>query len=183
LKFGIVEKVERAGKAAVPSGSLVARVLAHPGGGEISYHPTGQLCLEVWNAWGAPKRRWKDGRKLLEALIPPAVAGMIRIALAKCADAEKQQADEQARQRRLEERQRLQQAIKAERAKVRALRRIAANWSRAGQIRQFIAAARQAADLHGTLITPGTPFGDWLTWATAQADRLGPPERKPCINH
>ncbi len=45
-------------------------------------------------------------------------------------------------------------------------------WFHAEQMRGFIAAAREAACHNGQQIEPGTPFGDWLTWAGQQADRL-----------
>ena len=62
---------------------------------------------------------------------------------------------------------------------MRALRHLASDWLRAEQLRSFISAACHAGSQHGQATEPGTPFGDWLTWAAKQADRLDPLKECP----
>jgi hypothetical protein len=78
-----------------------------------------------------------------------------------------------------EERARLEASIKTEQSKANALRNAAARWSRAEQIRLFICAAREAAVQNGQSVEQGSPFGDWVTWAEQQADRLDPLKESP----
>jgi len=179
ITFGLVERVDRVPLATPPRGGVLERVLTFSGM-PASFEPTSQLAIEVWRPWRAERKRWKDrGSVRLEARIPQIVAGFVRIALAERAEQEKRLAEEKERQRRAEERARLEQSIKAEEARVRALRRAVVNWRQADEMRSFIAAARQAATEHRQPIEPGTPFGDWLSWAEQQADRLDPLKESP----
>jgi hypothetical protein len=73
----------------------------------------------------------------------------------------------------------LEAAVKEEKSKTRALEEAAAKWNRAEQIRSFIAAARSVAAQNGQAAEPGKPFGDWITWAERQADRLDPLKESP----
>lgn len=116
--------------AAAPVGSLVDRVLSY-GGKFVSYEPAGRLSVEVWNVGRLRTKRWKDGKTTqLEEVVPKALAGFIRIALTARAAQELRIAQEREHQRIVEERERLQAAIKAEQTKVRALRHLAADWAR-----------------------------------------------------
>jgi len=180
IKFGLVERVERVEASLAPSGGLVDRVLKYGAQPTVAREPSGKLLIEVWDIWSTYKKRWKDGKTAqLEELIPKVLAGFIRIALYRRAEAERRGAEARERQKRVEERDRLITAIKAEKARVRALRHSAADWSRAEQLRSFISAACHAGSQHGQATEPGTPFGDWLTWAAKQADRLDPLKESP----
>ena len=180
IKFGLVERVERVEASVAPSGGLVDRVLKYGAQPPVAREPSGKLLIEVWDIWSAQKKRWKDGKTAqLEELIPKVLAGFIRIALYRRAEEERRGAEARERQKRIEERDRLLAAIKAEKARVRALRHVAADWSRAEQLRSFISAACHAGSQHGQATEPGTPFGDWLTWAAKQADRLDPLKESP----
>jgi hypothetical protein len=180
IKFGLVEQVERV-EASVPrSGGLVDRVLKYGAQPPVAREPSGKLLIEVWDLWSSHKKRWKDGKTAqLEDLIPKVLGGFIRIALHRRAEEERRSAEARERQKKVEERDRLLTAIKAEKARVRALRHLAADWFRAEHLRSFIAAACHAGSQHGQTTEPGTPFGDWLTWAANQADRLDPLKESP----
>ena len=180
IKFGLVEQVERVEASVAPSGGLVDRVLKYGAQPPVVRKPSGKLLIEVWDIWGTHKKRWKDGKTTpLEDLIPKVLAGFIRIALRRRAEEERRAAESRERQKRVEERDRLLAAIKAEKARVRALRHAAADWLRAEQLRSFISAACHAGSQRGEATEPGTPFGDWLTWAAKQADRLDPLTESP----
>jgi len=180
IKFGLVEQVERVEASVAPSGGLVDRVLKYGTQPPVTRKPSGKLLIEVWDIWGIHKKRWKDGKTTeLEDLIPKVLAGFVRIALHRRAEEERRAAEARERQKRVEERERLLAAIKVEKARVRALRHVAADWLRAEQLRSFISAACQAGSQHGQATEPGTPFGDWLTWAAKQADRLDPLKENP----
>jgi hypothetical protein len=180
IKFGLVEQVERIEASVAPSGGLVDRVLKYGAQPPVSRAPSGQLLIEIWDVWSIHKKRWKDGKTAqLEDLVPKVLAGIIRIALHRRTEEERRAGEARERQKKVEERDRLLTAIKAEKARVRALRHLAADWFRAEQLRSFISAACHAGSQHGQAAEPGTPFGDWLTWATKQADRLDPLKESP----
>lgn len=180
ISFGLVEQVERVEAPVAPSGGLVDRVLKYGAQPPVPRKPSGKLLIEVWDIWGSHKKRWKDGKTAqLEDLVPKVLAGFIRIALGRRAEEEKRAVEARERQSRIEEHERLLTAIKAEKARVRALRRLASDWLRAEQLRSFISAACHAGSQHGQATEPGTPFGDWLTWAAKQADRLDPLKESP----
>jgi hypothetical protein len=177
--FGLVETVERIELAVAPPGSVLERVLTFRGA-PVRYQPSGQLCIAIWNQWGPYQKRWKDRKSArLEELLPKVLAGFIEVALGEKAKQEKREAAERERERIAEEWARLEQTIRGEESRVRALRQAAANWSRADQIRAFISAARDAACREGQQIEAGTPFGDWLVWAGHQADRIDPLKESP----
>jgi hypothetical protein len=179
IRFGLTEKVDRIEVAAPPKGGLLETVLAF-GGKPVTLEPSGKLSIEVWTRSGWNRGRWKDGiSPRLEEKIPHIVASFIRLALADRAGMERIAAEERKRQRVAEERGRLEAAIKAEQSKVNALRNAAARWSRAEQIRLFICAAREAAIQNGEVVEQGSAFGEWMTWAEQQADRLDPLKESP----
>jgi hypothetical protein len=180
IKFGLVEQVDRIQTTVAPSGGLVDRVLKYGAQPPVHREPSGKLLIEVLESWSIHKKRWRDGKTAqLEDLVPKVLAGFIRIALGRRAEEEKRAAEARERQNRIDERDRVITAIKAEKARVRALRHLAADWLRAEQLRAFISAASHAGSQHGQATEPGTPFGDWLTWAAKQADRLDPLKDSP----
>jgi hypothetical protein len=145
IRFGVVEKVERIEIAAPPKGGMLERVLTFAGK-PVRWEPSGKLSIIVWSAWGsADRRKWTDGKLLLEEQIPRIAAGFVRLALSDRADTEKRAAAERERKRVAEEWAQLEASIKVERSKVRALEEAAARWFRAEQVREFISAARTAA--------------------------------------
>ncbi len=179
VSFGLVEKVARLELTSPPKGGVLESVLSY-GGTPVEFLPNGNLILEVWHPYDASPKRWKDGKtRKLEDMIPQILADLIRIALAQRHKQEEREAAQREQERREQERLHLQRLIKEEEARYRALRRAALNWLRANQLRSFLTAASEAAIQDGQSVEPGTPFGDWLKWAQAQADRLDPLKESP----
>ena len=133
----------------------------------------------VWTSWGSERQKWRDGKSRIEEQLSRIVAGFIRIALADRAAKQEQAAKEKERERLAREQSELEERLKAEKSKVLALTRAAAGWSRAEQIRSFVAAARDAAIQNGLSVEPGSPFGEWIAWAEQQADRVDPLKESP----
>jgi hypothetical protein len=179
ISFGLTEEVERIRLKIPRKGKVLEKVLAYsekPG----PFEPTGELSIEVRGPQHISQGPWTDSKSAsLEEQLSRIVAGFIRIALLRRAEEEENARKELEKQRRAEERARLAEAIKVEKSKVRALRRASVNWCRAEQIRSFVSAARDSAVQNGKGVEPGTPFGDWLTWAEEQADRLDPLKESP----
>jgi hypothetical protein len=134
--------------------------------------PSGRLGLQIWKPWNASPKSWNDGKtRTLEDLLPEIVAAFSRIALAEKA-ADEKRAEKAEAEQLAAERARTAELIKHEEARVRALRRSAANWERAHRIRDLIAAAFDGAKRDGVAVEPGTPFGEWLIWAAQLVDRI-----------
>jgi len=179
VMFGLVEKVDRVELTAPPKGGVLERVLSY-GGTPVGFLPNRNFILEVWHPYDASPKRWKDGKlRKIEDLIPQVLADFIRIALAERHKQAQRAAAKCEEERREIERLHLQRLIKQEEARGRALRRAALDWLRASQLRSFLSAASEAAIQDGQSAEPGTPFGDWLKWAQAQADRLDPLMENP----
>jgi hypothetical protein len=157
---------------------MLERVLKY-GGKPVTEQPSGKLSVTVWTSYGSDRKRWSDGKLPLEEQIPHVIAGLIRFALIDRAEDRKRAAEECERQRRAEEWTKLETAVKAEKAKVKALEDATAKWNRAEQIRSFVAAAQSTAVQNGQAVEPGSPFGDWIAWAARQADRLDPLKESP----
>jgi len=179
VRFGIVEKVDRVELRDVRAYQMPGDAVRF-GGRLVAFRPTGVLTIEVWRCWEESTKRWKDvPTHPLERMIPKVVAGFIRIALLRKAKQGAREAEARERRRLEEERAKLVQKVKDERARVAAMRRAAVDWQQAELIRAFLDAARKAALRAGQPVAPGTPFGDWLAWAVEQADRLDPLKVSP----
>jgi len=178
IRFGLVEKIERIEIAAPPKGGVLERVLTFAGK-PVTMKPSGKLGITVWSNWGSDRRKWTDGKAPLEQQLSKIVAGFIRFALADRAEKERREAAERERQRIAQEQAQLEELIKAEKSKVRALGQAAAQWRRAEQLRSFIAAARAVAVQKGERVDAGSGFGDWIIWAERQADRMDPLKESP----
>jgi hypothetical protein len=179
IGFTLVEKVDRIPLATPPKGGVLQRVLTYAGTPH-EQKPSGRLGLQIWKPWNTFPKSWNDGKtRTLEDLLPEIVAAFLRIALAEKAECEKRAAERAEAERLAAERARQAALIKQEEARVRALLRAAANWERARRIRDLVSAACDGAQKEGVSVDPGTAFGDWLIWATRQADRIDPLKVSP----
>jgi hypothetical protein len=179
IGFTIVEKIDHIPLASPPKGSVLQRVLTYAGTPH-EQKPSGRLGLQIWKPWNALPKSWNDGKtRMLEDLLPEIVAAFLRIAFAGKAADEKAAAEKTEAARVAAENARQSALIKQEEARVRALHRAAANWERARRIRDLIVAARDGAQRDNVPVEPGTPFGDWLIWASEQADRVDPLKVSP----
>lgn len=142
------------------------------------YVGSGRLVLiiphHVGN-WG-PVATWTEGPRLrLEDILNDVVVGIVAAAedfretIARWLDEDRQR-EEQARLARLE-----QQRRAAEAARIQQLEQAAANWSKAGQLREFIAAVQAAGNALPTGVVPdGLTRDEWLQWAERHANMLDP---------
>lgn len=140
------------------------------------YIPTGSLFLKIV-AWGVDgiQKTWSDGKTTkLETCLNDFVVGLLKVAEAAKDRRLRQEHEERARQeaqRRREEEARKQQEEQARRQR---LEQEAASWTKAQQLRAYLAALKaMLTGKHGE-IQPGSPADQWLTWAYQHADRLDP---------
>ena len=140
------------------------------------YTPTGSLFLRI-NAWGVEglQKTWSDGKTAkLETYLNDFLVGLIRAAEAMKARRLKQEEEER---RRLEAERRRQEEVKKrqeELARRQALEQEAADWDKAQQLRNYLAALKDVlVSKHGE-IRSGSPMDQWLIWAHQHADRLDP---------
>jgi hypothetical protein len=179
VKFGLVERVARVDVSGVTVGTALDRVLTY-GGKAVEYRPTGEFFIEAFDVWDGHPKKWKESKAgRIEEIVPSVLAGLLRIALSRRAEEQRQAEIERERQRKVEERAQIQALIKLEEAKVRDLRRLTADWARAERLRAFVAAARTSGIQQGQSTDAGTSFGDWLAWAERQADRIDPLKERP----
>lgn len=135
------------------------------------YAPAGELVLEVeGDDLGACRKRWRDTPKhRLDDVLGEMFVELVR--LAELRQAQRQRLEEQRRQAADEARRReaLRRQQEAERARWRQLEEDAANWSKAEQIRAYVAAVQHqgSALANDALLT-------WTRWALRHADRLDP---------
>lgn len=140
------------------------------------YIPTGSLLLKIV-AWGVDgiQKTWSDGKTTkLETCLNDFVVGLLKVAEATKDRRLRQEHEERARQeaqRRREEEARKQQEEQARRQR---LEEEAASWTKAQQLRAYLAALKaMLTGKHGE-IQLGSQADQWLTWAYQHADRLDP---------
>lgn len=148
--------------------------------------PSGRLTVRLRDAgayWAQGMRHtWRDSdKRRVEDCLNKIVQGLIAQAGRLKEHNEEARRREQARRtaeaRREEEakaRAEKRERLKAEGARVDALLQQARNWQESRNLRDYIAEVRRThLAKHGT-IEPGSQIGEWLNWATEQADRLDP---------
>ncbi len=153
---------------------------------EKSLRPSTRLTLRICNAGSRGRRAWGDTKKLrLEDRVHGFVAGIFSL-VAKTRRRQEERRVEEARHR--EEALRRQEAARIfeekrrkqneERARIDQLLDEVSAWSRACELRRFIEAVRIAFTDAGRKEL-STEVGEWITWATDQADRLDPLRHSP----
>jgi hypothetical protein len=144
---------------------------------EYEWIPTGELSFHVEAAtlYGT-RKKWPDTKtKTLEERLGAIVDGLGIIA--ESVRAERIMREEQQKARQLEEELRLEHARyeESQRRLRQALVTNSEQWHRAVQLRAFINATCEASADSPPHVQEQTAF--WLTWASAQADRLDPLHR------
>lgn len=148
---------------------------------QYDHSPSGTLALHVnANLWNGMRRRWSDSaRRPLEKGLNSFLAGIVKVAVAVRAerlDQERRNREQKDRERRRKE---LFIAQEKEKERLRYLDGEIASWHKAQEIRAYVEAVRiHALKQHGR-IDPGSEMDQWLTWATAQADRYDPLVKGP----
>lgn len=137
-----------------------------------SYVPTGELTLRFEGAYSTGlQTSWKDSRqKKVEERLNEVMIGLR--ALANHQLEERRKAADRKRRYDLiqEQRAELRQQIAEERKAVEALELDAKAWTRAQEIRTYIAAVEQQYAAQGRLDARQS----WIIWARQQADRIDP---------
>jgi hypothetical protein len=140
------------------------------------YIPTGNLFLKI-GTWGIDglQKSWSDRKTTrLETCLNDFIVGLIKIAEAAKVRRLRQEEEERLRReaqlRRQEEAQRQEEEL----ARRRALEQEAANWDKARQLRNYLAALKDMlVSKHGE-VQSESPADQWLRWAHQHADRLDP---------
>lgn len=140
------------------------------------YIPSGFFFLKIV-AWGADglQKSWSDGKSTkIETCLNEFVVGLFKVAEACKARRLRQEQEEQARreaeQRREEEALRRQEEL----ARRQRLEQEAVNWTKAQQLRAYLAALKEMLISKRGEIQQGSPADQWLGWAYQHADRLDP---------
>jgi hypothetical protein len=143
---------------------------------KYKYVPSGELVLKINNVyWGNIQHSWADGKKArLENCLNDFVIGLIRASsVLRSKDLQKEierQEQDEIERRRIEK----ERAIQEERERVLALLQDVKNWHKSKQIREYIETVREQALKNNGTVGPDSKLGEWLTWATQQADYLDP---------
>jgi len=149
---------------------LTGEVVPYPHIPRVDPNPTGRLTITVGHKYGG--RNWNDTeRKPLEDRMGEVVAGVIAFIELKRAEEAERARREEARRIAMEKYQREVERYENERKRLRALRRDAARYRRAQQLREYIDAYERAARDAGRLTAE---VEDWLAWARAKADWTDP---------
>jgi|SRR5579885_177955 len=148
--------------------------------------PTGKLVLQITDGQGL-RRCWTDRRdRRVEQFLNSFVVGLVRAAESikqERIDAEerRKKREEQERRRQEEERRRREEerSRREEEARFQRLEAQVVAWTKAQEIRAYLAAFRAAREKSGG-VAPGSDLDNWLKWAAGRADALDPLTR-PCL--
>ena len=133
--------------------------------------PTGKLGLRIKDQLGGARNNWKDGESSkIEEKLDSFINGLgVAAAYLK----KKHLEDEEWRRQWEEKRQaevRKQQALEEETKCCKTLEEQALSWQKSRTIHDFIQAEITAKGDY----VPDSPFGKWVLWAKAYADKLDP---------
>lgn len=139
------------------------------------YVPTGILTLKIDEYVDGLQKSWSDGKTLqLEGCLNAFIVGLLKAADAlKARRLQREQealARSEAERRRQEEEQRRQEEL----ARRQTLMKEAENWTKAQQLRAYLAAVKQAVTEKQGTIQQGSKTDQWFTWAYQQADLIDP---------
>ena len=182
VQLAITEKVREIGRQEVKEYSSTRTL--------IEYEGTGILQFRAGDY--SSGRKFRDGRKgVLEDLIPHCIGALMREARDQI------HWEEQARLREIEDRKRereraeLSRQIAEEEKRVKEFESWVDNWTRARQMRDFIAELEKVWAETNLDLSPDAPKGKRIIWIKQQADRIdpmlpGPPsilDRKREVNY
>ncbi len=146
---------------------------------QYRYIATGELAIRITDHDVANCRRsWQDTpRQRLDTLLNRFILGLVAAAEAKKVERKRREEIHRQVQERLrqeEERRRLR--IEEER-KLRLLDGDLTAWAKSVEIREYVRAARAAADGCSAAEEDRKELHDWLEWVASYADRLDPTNR------
>lgn len=140
------------------------------------YVSTGELTLKVEPSYGTGlQSTWRDTRHSpVDRRLGEVMVSLRQHAAWRKAEREKAKLREERLQLELQRRAELRARVEAERRAVEKLEEQVANWRRAEQIRDYVAAAERYAGA-----SPTREQAEWAEWARAYADRLDPLRPSP----
>ncbi len=169
IRFGLIERSRQARPS--PKSNPSSTSSYNP----IRLEPTGVLSIEIWNYYGGGlQKTWRDRESArLEEQLSKCVAGMMRNALKERAERDKQEREELAREKRIDEVRTQLRLIEKEEKKIKTLEHEAIRWHRAKRIRAYIKAVRHDA-LRKADSENRAAVLEWVRWAEQHADRIDP---------
>jgi hypothetical protein len=121
------------------------------------------------------RARWGDGkRKHLEDLLPKCVGGILRNARSLRLEQEARKRQELEWERHWKEEQERVRKAREEQHRLENLEKCVSNWQKAEQIRAFANAYQKMCEANEEPTAPGSPKGEWISWARRKADELDP---------
>ncbi len=145
---------------------------------EVEYAPKGLLEFRTGESYFSTRLR--DGKlKRLEDLLPRCVGLVVREGRALKIRAEEARVAAIEREKKRQERAKLADEIHKEEKKLSDLNGWIDAWTRAAQMRGFIAALESAWKEEGHDLSPEAPKGQRILWMKQQADRIDPMVESP----
>lgn len=135
------------------------------------FEPTGTLALRIKDQLGGARNNWKDGdNHKVEDKLDSFINGLgVAAAYLK-----KKRLEDEERHRKWEEAEqaeaRKRQAVEDERKRGQILEQQVESWHKSRAIRELI----QAAVAKRGAYAPDSKFAEWVTWATAYANKFDP---------
>lgn len=145
----------------------------------IDYQPSGELEFRA-NEEYYGYRKYRDGKKKrLEQMVSLLVGAVLREGRARLIRAEQRRLDEIEQRKKEQERAELAKQIEEEEKKVKDFEGWIDSWSRARQMREFIAALQRLWTEAKIDLSPESPKGQRIIWMKQQADRMDPMIESP----
>ena len=194
IPFGISESLVDKQEEKPPEDKLEGRYTFHHSLYQRKLVPSGALSLRIepgqyyyWNSESGLRRKWSDGKKQrLEDRLASFCDGVVKMAEAKHAGKLRREEEERqshAAQKRREEMEQIRatmwEKIQSEQTRVNQLLADATHWQRSKLLRDYIQTVREAALARGETLADHSETGQWIKWATEQADRLDPLRPSP----
>jgi hypothetical protein len=183
VPFSIVERARETSRKEVREYSYTRTV--------IKYQPSGELEFRAGDD-GYRYRKFRDRKtQKLETLIPKLAGAILREARDRVIRAEKRRLEEIEERKKTQERAALAEQIAEEEKKLKNLESWVNSWTRAQEMRDFIAALEKTWQKEGQDLSPESPKGQRIFWMKQQADRVDPLiespksilDRRPELNH
>jgi hypothetical protein len=146
---------------------------------EYSYQPTGELTLTIHNGEYRTQANWSDGKRKIEERLGSFIVGLIKAAHGRIENRLRREREEREWEERRRIREEKARRYQEEKTRLQVLEQDAKNWHKSQRLRAYIEAVRQDAIRRHGAVDPAGETDRWITWATAQADRLDPLVESP----
>ena len=171
VPFSIVEKARETSRKEVKEYSYTRTV--------IEYQPSGELEFRAGDD-GYRYRKFRDRKtQKLETLISKLAGAILREARDRVIRAEKRRLEEIEERKKAQERAALAEQIAEEEKKLKDLESWVNSWTRAQEMRAFIAALEKTWQKEGQDLSPESSKGQRIFWMKQQADRVDPLVENP----